>query len=186
MRRVHSMVIPVMVAIGSFAAVFGAVRGGRFSSIPERPDVAGMTWISGGEFTRGTDARRVRVDAFWLDRAEVTNAQFAAFVAATGYVTTAERASNPQHWRHPEGPGSSILGRETRPVVQVSREDAAAYARWCGKRLPTDAEGEFAARGDSDGAERSGPVPRTQRGGSCLSRSVGFRCVRSSRWRRGS
>jgi formylglycine-generating enzyme required for sulfatase activity len=57
------------------------------------------------------------------------------------------------HWRAPEGPGSSLAGREAHPVVQVAYEDAQAYALWAGKDLPSEAEWEFAARGGLDGAE---------------------------------
>ena len=105
-----------------------------------------------------------------MDRTEVTNAQFAAFVKATGHVTTAERQggaavfqvpsaealqSRPlawwrfvegASWRHPEGPGSSLAGRGARPVVQVTVADALAYARWLGRDLPTEAEWEYAAK----------------------------------------
>jgi len=152
-----------------------------------------MVHIKGGTFQMGSsefaDAQpvhEVRVSDFWIDEHEVTNAQFARFVEATGYITVAERALNPDDfpgvskdllvpgsavftppkeevnldnhlqwwkyvpgasWRHPKGPNSTIEGHEQEPVVQVCYEDAAAYAKWAGKRLPTEAEWEYAARG---------------------------------------
>ncbi|HEX6970989.1 MAG TPA: formylglycine-generating enzyme family protein [Limnochordia bacterium] len=122
-------------------------------------------------------ARRVRVRPFYIDACAVTNAQFAQFVKETGYVTEAERfgwsfvffafvsprvaaratqtvANAPwwlvvegANWRQPEGPDSNIRRRRNHPVVQVSWNDAMAYCEWAGKRLPTEAEWEFAARG---------------------------------------
>ncbi len=95
----------------------------------------------------------VYLDAFWIDKTEVTNAMFERFVEATGHRTTAEREGSAwvwdgtewselrgAFWRQPEGPGSDIRGRADHPVVQVSWDDATAYCRWAGRRLPTEAD----------------------------------------------
>jgi len=102
----------------------------------------------------------VYLDAFWLDRTEVTNEQFARFVAATGYRTTAEVEGwgyvfdsrgrvemSGADWRHPFGPTSDLSGRSSHPVVQVSWQDAQAYCAWAGRQLPTEAQWQKAARG---------------------------------------
>ena len=125
------------------------------------PVAAEEVVVPAGPFTMGIDhpratdekpSRQVYLSAFSIDRYEVSNARFAAFVAATGYQTEAEKRGAEKadgiSWRQPHGPGSAA--DPGHPVVYVSWQDAHAYCAWRGGRLPTEAEWEKSARG-SDG-----------------------------------
>jgi formylglycine-generating enzyme len=159
----------------------------KLSTGPKKPSTTNMVRIPGGKFTMGSNIgradekppRTVELSSFWMDKCEVTNAEFERFVLATGYRTIAEIPPRPEDfptvpkdqlvpgsltfranqgwsftpgtdWRHPEGPESSIKDRMDHPVVHVAWDDAMAYAQWAGKSLPTEAQYEYAAKSGLD------------------------------------
>jgi serine/threonine-protein kinase len=107
-------------------------------------DGAELVLVPEGAFKMGPRRREVHLDAFYVDRHPVTNEQFRTFLRVTGYRPTDPGAARfLSHWNRGEVPA----GLEQHPVTYVSWHDAAAYATWAGKRLPTEAEWEKAARG---------------------------------------
>lgn len=169
MTRISLVALAALAALSATAVVLergesmdpaaAAIQWGE-GSATNLPD--NMVRVRGGPYWIGEGTlRQVTIGQFLIDRHEVTNRQFARFVEATGYVTAAEREGGGwvfrggqsdwkyvlrANWSHPLGPSSSIQKAWQHPVVLVSWDDASAYARWAGKRLPAEAEWEIAAR----------------------------------------
>lgn len=195
-KQLYPLLIFILIGVGCQPASDPSKNG-----LPDQ-----MIWVPSGRFTMGGKSEQayqdefprheVEVSAFYMDKYEVTNADFLKFVEATNYKTIAERdidweeiksqvpegtpkppdsllqagslvfeqthTTNLQdhtqwwkwtigaNWRQPEGLGSSIADRMNHPVVHIAWEDAKAYADWAGKRLPTEAEWEWAASGGNE------------------------------------
>lgn len=139
----------------------------RIQDVPVTPP-PNMVFIKGGNFQMGTNngmpfeapVHEITVNSFWMDKHEVTVAEFEKFVKETGYLTEGEKIGwsgvfsveqggwikcEKVSWRNPDC--GTKKPKPNEPVTQVSWNDAVAYAKWIGKRLPTEAEFEYAIRG---------------------------------------
>lgn len=210
--QLHNRLFSQIALMSLISILILACKDSKTTGIPScvKDVPEGMIWVPSKQFLQGSKAgddlamqreqpaHLVEVDGFFIDKTEVTNLQFMAFVEETGYITLAERpldweelktqllpgASRPHDsilapgslvfnrnakvgdnlnnylawwtwqvgadWKHPEGPKSSLEGREHHPVVHIAYEDAIAYCKWKNRRLPTEAEWEAAALGTYD------------------------------------
>ncbi|WP_242129497.1 SUMF1/EgtB/PvdO family nonheme iron enzyme [Sphingobium sp. Sx8-8] len=178
-RRPAALLLALALGTAVYAA---APADGSWVGEPVRQCATSTRWVhvpAGtvlmGEDGPGRPGKPVHVPEFWIGDHEVTNGEFARFIAATGYVTQAEREGGSAlfspplsgqdiggpiswwrfargaDWQHPQGPGSDITGRSWLPVVHVTFEDARAFAAWQASELPDAVQWERAARADQTG-----------------------------------